>query len=109
MLNDFKPDLVFVDLEMADVDGFAVADAVRNRADSDEIVLVAVSGWSQEKWIERARLAGFCSYLVKPMDIKILLSYLEKGIFFKMHELRGSVDIDILNVTLSMESYHADA
>ncbi len=68
--NDL-PDLAFIDFVMPDIDGIEVARQVRSKPGKCP-VLVALSGWEEECYRQRARDAGFDHFLAKPLDIPAL-------------------------------------
>jgi CheY-like chemotaxis protein len=68
-----RPDLVFLDLGMPDVDGLETARRLRATPEGQRAVLVALTGWGQSADRERTTAAGFDAHLVKPIDEKTLL------------------------------------
>jgi PAS domain S-box-containing protein len=60
------PDVVLCDIGLPDIDGYAVARALRANGALRDTRLVAVSGYAQPEDQERAREAGFVAYLAKP-------------------------------------------
>jgi CheY-like chemotaxis protein len=50
------------------VHGYELARRLRDRPETAECVLVAVTGWGQEDDRRRAQEAGFDRHLVKPVD-----------------------------------------
>jgi signal transduction histidine kinase/CheY-like chemotaxis protein len=67
-----KPDFVFLDIAMPEMDGYEVARRIRDTASLDEIVLVALTGYGQEDDRRRAREAGFNYHLTKPTSLSAL-------------------------------------
>ncbi|MBX3413960.1 MAG: MASE1 domain-containing protein [Pirellulales bacterium] len=63
------PEIVFLDLGMPEMDGFAVAGAFRADPTLRRCVLVALTGWGQEEDRRRTREAGFDHHLVKPASL----------------------------------------
>lgn len=59
------PDCVLMDLGMP-VDGFSVAQKIRNQSGCRDIAIVALSGYGGEAIMKKARLEGFSGFLVKP-------------------------------------------
>ena len=57
---------------MPEMDGYAVARAIRARGGDNQPILVAVTGWGQERDRREAREAGFDHHLVKPADVNAL-------------------------------------
>ena len=67
-----SPDVVFVDIGLPNVDGYAVAQRIRATL-GDSVLLVAVTGYGREDDRRRAATAGFDVHLVKPVDYDSLL------------------------------------
>ena len=63
-----RPDLVFLDLGLPELDGYEVARRLRQRPGLEDLVLVAMTGYGQESDRERSKTAGFDHHLVKPVD-----------------------------------------
>jgi PAS domain S-box-containing protein len=64
--TDWRPSLVFLDIGLPDLDGFAVARRIRALPGGEDAVLVALSGYGQPDDRRDALAAGFDQYLVKP-------------------------------------------
>jgi signal transduction histidine kinase len=62
------PDLVFLDIGMPVMNGYDVAQRLRQRPGLDKLTLVAMTGWGQEEDRRRSHEAGFDHHLVKPAD-----------------------------------------
>ncbi len=54
------------------LDGYAVAEALREAPETGGLRLVALTGWGDESSIRRALDAGFDHHLTKPVDPKLL-------------------------------------
>src|SRR5262249_33435718 len=67
--DDFAPDAVLLDIGMPGIDGYEVARRIRARSDDRAVLLIALTGWSQEQDHKRSREAGFDHHLVKPVEI----------------------------------------
>jgi CheY-like chemotaxis protein len=68
------PDLVISDIGMPDFDGYQLAQAIRSDPELNDIELVALTGYGEERDKRRARDAGFDHYLVKPVTLDNLRS-----------------------------------
>jgi signal transduction histidine kinase len=75
-IERYRPDVVLLDIGMPGMDGFEVARQVRQRAEFDSIMLIALTGWGQAEDRHRTQTAGFDHHLVKPADITALQSLL---------------------------------
>jgi len=63
----FAPDVAILDLGLPRMDGFEVAEAIRNQSGGDKPLLVALTGYGNEEYRERSYQAGFDHFLVKPI------------------------------------------
>lgn len=72
------PDIIFLDLGMPGMDGIETARHLRALPEGNKILLVALTGWGQEKDRQRTREAGFDAHLVKPVDSAGLAEVLER-------------------------------
>jgi len=70
--NNFHPDVVLLDIDMPDMDGYTVAQNLRGEPSFDSTLIVAITGHSSEADIQRARKAGFDKHFVKPVEIDAL-------------------------------------
>ena len=66
--EEFRPELILLDIGMPGVDGFDVSEYIRQQPWGANITIVAVTGWPAEKFRERALDAGFDYFLSKPID-----------------------------------------
>jgi CheY-like chemotaxis protein len=66
------PHLVLLDIGLPGMNGYAVAEALRQRVDLPGLRLVAITGYGQPEDRERTKAAGFDAHLVKPVDFEAL-------------------------------------
>ena len=66
--EEFKPQVVLLDIGMPGIDGYETARRLRARPWARATLLWAQTGWGQEDDKRRARDAGFDRHLVKPID-----------------------------------------
>jgi PAS domain S-box-containing protein len=72
-VREFRPDVVLCDIGLpGDMDGYAVAKAVRASPDLSRIHMIALTGYGQEEDKVRAREAGFDLHMTKPVDGGVL-------------------------------------
>ncbi len=69
----FEPDVVVLDIGLPDMDGYQLAQALRNAAPQWRGRLIALTGYGQESDKARAAAAGFSVHLTKPADPSALL------------------------------------
>ena len=67
MAADFKPSVVLLELDLLDISGYEVARLLREHAQSNDLRLIALTSDRDHTGRERARVAGFERYLLKPV------------------------------------------
>jgi CheY-like chemotaxis protein len=72
VFQTFHPDTVFMDIGMPRMNGCEAARRLRELKGGNSVHLVAVTGWGQDKDIQRTREAGFNLHLLKPVGIDAL-------------------------------------
>jgi len=65
-----RPQVVLCDIGLPDMDGYAVARALRRDETLERTFLVALTGHALPEDRERARAAGFARHLAKPPTIE---------------------------------------
>jgi CheY-like chemotaxis protein len=76
---DFAPDFAFLDIGLPQLNGYDLARALRQLPGLRNTVLVAVTGWGQQKDRQLAFEAGFQAHLVKPVGLEQFLAILDGG------------------------------
>jgi CheY-like chemotaxis protein len=66
--DEAAPRVVILDLGLPLADGFAVAEAARQRLGSD-VFIIAITGYASAKQQQRAERAGFDALLMKPFAL----------------------------------------
>ena len=69
MAPRLAPDVVLCDIGLPDMDGYALAHALRKEPALAHTRLIALSGYAQKEDRARAEQAGFEAHLVKPADL----------------------------------------
>ncbi len=73
------PDIALVDLGLPELDGYEVAKRVRRKLSSDEMRLIALTGYGQPSDRKKTRAAGFDDHLTKPVDLEALLAAVSRS------------------------------
>jgi signal transduction histidine kinase/ActR/RegA family two-component response regulator len=69
LARQFKPEVAFLDIDMPGMDGYEVAQALRQVGGLEKLVLVALTGWGGPRGKARSQTAGFDHHLAKPTEL----------------------------------------
>lgn len=72
----FRPRVVLLDIGLPDMDGYEVAQRLRQLPETQLAVLIALTGYGQPEDRARSKRAGFDHHLLKPVDPDILSTLL---------------------------------
>jgi signal transduction histidine kinase len=78
-LKVFDPHVVVLDIGLPGLDGYAVARQLRERGDTNHVLLIALTGYGQKEDRQRAADAGFDYHFVKPADPREIQVAIERG------------------------------
>jgi CheY-like chemotaxis protein len=67
-----RPDLIFMDMDLPDVDGVKTTAILRQNPKTSNIPVVALTAWIAEVWREKALRVGIATYLLKPVSPQTL-------------------------------------
>lgn len=77
LLENFKPDIILMDIHMPELDGLAVTKTIKSIPDLSNIPIVALSALAMKNDIQAALDAGCIGYITKPVRIKNFLEQLD--------------------------------
>ncbi len=77
LLTRLRPDLAILDIGMPGMDGYELARRLRRHPAGQRTLLVALTGWGQQRDREATAEAGFDHHLVKPLDPDQLIALLD--------------------------------
>jgi two-component system cell cycle response regulator DivK len=72
------PDLIFMDLDLPDVDGVKTTAMLRQNPKTSHIPVVALTAWISALWQEKAERVGIVTYLIKPISPQVLKETIEE-------------------------------
>ncbi len=64
----FRPDVALLDIGLPELNGYEAAQQIRQSTWGKDIILIALTGWSQEEDRQKSSAAGFDAHMVKPID-----------------------------------------
>ena len=71
---EFRPNVAILDIAMPGIDGLALARRLRARPGGESLLLIALTGWADERSRRLSREAGFDHFLVKPAAMEALVA-----------------------------------
>ena len=77
-LQERKPDIILLDIEMPRMDGFEVATLVRHDEHLKDLPIIMITSRTGEKHRDRAMAIGVNEYLGKPYQESLLLETIQK-------------------------------
>lgn len=73
----FAPDVVLLDIGLPGMDGYQVAQRLREKPEFKKVLLCALTGWTPSDGdCDRPKQAGFDHHFVKPVNLKLLFEVL---------------------------------
>jgi signal transduction histidine kinase/ActR/RegA family two-component response regulator len=84
------PDMIVMDLGMPSMDGYEAARRIRRQPGSQQVLMIALTGWGQSEARQRTIEAGFDHHLIKPVNFDEIRQ-LASGRVFKGQGLRRVV------------------
>ncbi|HSV81524.1 MAG TPA: response regulator [Ramlibacter sp.] len=76
LAREFRPDVVLLDIGLPGMNGFEVAHGLRGQPESQQALLIALTGYGEAESRSRSIRAGFDFHMVKPADVNLLLTLL---------------------------------
>jgi CheY-like chemotaxis protein len=74
ILNRRRPNVILSDLQMPEMDGFALLRAVQERLGTLSPPTIAITARAKINDTERVARAGFAAHVAKPVDLNLLLA-----------------------------------
>ncbi|MGZ5010126.1 MAG: PAS domain S-box protein [Methylobacter sp.] len=72
-----RPDVILLDIGLPGMDGYSVAQALRQDHGFERTLLIALTGYGQSDDRKKSHAAGFDAHLVKPVNIETLRKLLD--------------------------------
>ncbi len=72
------PDLIFMDMQLPDVDGVNTVAMLKQNPKTCRIPVVALTAWMSALMEEKASKVGIATYLVKPVSTQMLKKTIEE-------------------------------
>jgi CheY-like chemotaxis protein len=73
-----RPSVVLLDIGMPGIDGYELARRARKQPGGQDITLIALTGWGQDKDRRLSEEAGIDYHLIKPVEFQALVDLLSR-------------------------------
>ena len=97
------PDAVLLDIGLPDMSGYEVCQRIRQSNMTRQPVLIALTGWGQDKDRALAMTAGFDGHLTKPADPGALIAVLKELLARKERSSPGSSTSSAIRVKEALD------
>ena len=89
----YNPDVVLLDVEMPEMDGFAACEIIRARKTDREIPIFIITSRDDDESVERAYELGATDFLTKPIALPVLPHRIRHilRIYTSLNDLRGLI------------------
>jgi CheY-like chemotaxis protein len=77
MAQSERPDLILCDLQMPEMDGYQVAQRIKQNPHIETIPLVAVTAYAMVGDRDKVLASGFNGYIAKPIDPELFVAQVE--------------------------------
>ena len=78
IVGDWRPDVIFLDIMLPDIDGRRVCELIRQSAGGRRIAIVGISGYASSLDIKELERSGFDNFLPKPFGAEAVKSLLAR-------------------------------
>jgi CheY-like chemotaxis protein len=79
-LEDIRPDIILLDIEMPDMTGFEALEALRDNSVNPSVPVIFVTSHMAPEFIKQAMDAGVDGYVVKPFNPDVLIKRIDSVI-----------------------------
>lgn len=95
-----KPDVAILDIKMKDLDGLSAASYIKENSPSTAIIML--TAFSKGAYIDKAKENGISTYLVKPINEKLLVPNIELAVARHKELLEYRHDLNKVNEQLEV-------
>lgn len=83
MAEDYRPDLVLLDINLPEMDGYAVLKILKQGEMTSALPVIAISANAMKADIEKGMAAGFDDYIPKPVNLNQLMQAINSSLAAK--------------------------
>ncbi|MCM1256982.1 MAG: response regulator [Roseburia sp.] len=94
-LKSEKPDLILLDIKMAEMDGIQTLKEIRKLGNGADVPVIMLTSQGDKGSIVETQKLGICDYVLKPFDPQELRSRIEKALRSKARdEADATADVE---------------
>ena len=82
-LENIRPDIILLDIEMPEMSGFEVMSEMNEKTDFKDIPVIFVTSHATERLVAKAVEHGAIGYVVKPFDANVLCTKIQEALKVK--------------------------
>lgn len=99
LCKKYKPDVILLDIKMEQLDGLSAAKVISEEYPQTAIVML--TAFSKGEYIDKAKESNISSYLLKPINEKMLIPNIELAVARNLEKNKYKRDADKVNVRLA--------
>ena len=77
LAKSYLPDIILMDIGIPGMDGYDACKLMRKEPALSNTIIIAQTGWGEEKHRKLSKEAGFDHHLVKPVDLDVLKNLIQ--------------------------------
>ena len=74
----FRPHVILLDIGLPNLNGYEACRRIREQAWTQDLLIIAMTGWGQAGDRRKSADAGFDNHCVKPVDHAVLMNLLNQ-------------------------------
>jgi two-component system CheB/CheR fusion protein len=78
-VNEHAPEIILMDIGLPDIDGRELARRFRSETQTRGSMMIAISGYGEQRDVKKSLDAGFDHHLTKPIDYEALERLLQNS------------------------------
>ncbi len=83
MLKEITPDIILLDINMPDMDGFEVMAKIKSDQDLKHIPIILLTAETDQEWEAKGLKLGAMDFIRKPFEPEVISSRIDKVIYLK--------------------------
>ncbi|MDY6800368.1 MAG: response regulator [Bacteroidota bacterium] len=85
IIENEKPSLILLDIMMPEMDGFIFLEKIKNNDLTKNIPVIIITAKDDQESIYKAQKTGVQDFILKPIDINLVLESVTKQLAFNKH------------------------